>query len=95
MRRGAILALLVPLLGSGCLAKTAVGVVTLPVKVVGKAADWTTTSQSEADRNYGRKARKAEAREGRERREADKRCRRDASQCGAYNGYRASDDIRR
>jgi hypothetical protein len=47
-----------PLLTGGCLAKTAVDVVTLPVKATSKAVDWTTTSQSEADRNYGRKMRK-------------------------------------
>jgi len=72
-----------PLLG-GCLAKTAIGVATAPVKVAGKVADWTTTSQDEADRNYGRKMRKQEAREGRERREAARRCRRDPATCGEY-----------
>jgi hypothetical protein len=78
-----------PLLTGGCLAKTAVDVVTLPVKATGKAVDWTTTSQSEADRNYGRKMRKQEAREGRERKKAAERCRKDPSQCGQYDGYRA------
>ena len=72
-----------PLLG-GCLAKTAIGVATAPVKVAGKVADWTTTSQDEADRNYGRKMRKQEARGGRERREAARRCRRDPATCGEY-----------
>ena len=72
-----------PLLG-GCLAKTAIGVATAPAKVAGKVADWTTTSQDEADRNYGRKMRKQEAREGRERREAARRCRRDPGACGEY-----------
>ena len=72
-----------PLLGS-CLAKTAIGVATAPVKVAGKVADWTTTSQDEADRNYGRKMRKQEARGGRERREAARRCRRDPATCGEY-----------
>ena len=78
-----------PLLTGGCLAKTAVDVVTLPVKATGKAVDWTTTSQSEADRNYGRKMRKQEAREGRERKKAAERCRKDPSQCEQYDGYRA------
>lgn len=70
-----------PLLG-GCLAKTAIGVATAPVKVASKMVDWTTTSQDEADRNYGRKLRKQEAREGRERRETERRCRRDPEACG-------------
>ena len=35
-------------------------VVTAPVKVVGKTVDVMTTSQDEADRNRGRKAREAE-----------------------------------
>ncbi|MEO0062170.1 MAG: hypothetical protein RLZZ08_730 [Pseudomonadota bacterium] len=42
-----------PLLG-GCLAQAAVGIVTAPVKVAGKAVDLATTSQSEADENRGR-----------------------------------------
>jgi hypothetical protein len=52
--------ILLPLLATtGCIsaAKT---VVTAPFKVAGKAVDWTTTSQSEADRNRGKKLRKAE-----------------------------------
>ncbi|MBN2972604.1 hypothetical protein JW805_11310 [Roseomonas aeriglobus] len=78
---------------SGCLAKTAFDVVTLPVKAVGQAADWATTSQDEADRNYGRRMRKAEAREGKERRDWAKRCRKDP-ECGPYDGYVASQDGR-
>lgn len=73
----------------GCIAKTAVDVATLPVKAGSKAVDWTTTSQSEADRNYGRKMRKQEAREGRERKKAAEACKKDPSQCGIYEGYRA------
>lgn len=76
-----------PMLLGGCLAKTAVGIATAPVKVVSQAVDWTTTSRDEADRNYGRKARKADAREGRKRREADKRCRRDPENCEPYSRY--------
>ncbi|WP_294336310.1 hypothetical protein [uncultured Sphingomonas sp.] len=76
---------------SGCIAKTAFDVVTLPVKAVGQAADWATTSQDEADRDYGRRMRKAEAREGKERREWGKRCRRDPD-CGPYDGYVAAHD---
>ena len=78
-----------PLLTGGCLAKTAVDVATMPVKATGKAVDWTTTSQSEADRNYGRKMRKQEAREGRARKKAAEACKKDPSQCGTYDGYRA------
>lgn len=76
---------LLPLTG-GCLAKTAVGLVTAPVKVVGKTADWMTTSQDEADRNYGRKMRKQEAREGRDRKRADSQCRRDERDCEPWDG---------
>lgn len=79
-----ILAAFVPLLAGGCVAKTAFDVVTLPVKATGQVVDWTTTSQEEADRNYGRKMRKQEAREGREmkrrakeERKAAKRAKRD------------------
>ena len=41
-------------------AKTAVDVVTLPVKVVAAGVDAATTSQSEADEKRGRELRKAE-----------------------------------
>ena len=87
MRNLVVLALL-PLVTGGCLS-TVGSVVTAPVRVAGKAVDWTTTSQSEADRNYGRKMRKAEEREGRERRAWDKACRKDPANCGPYEGYRA------
>lgn len=60
-----------PLLSGGCIAKTIVDVATLPVKAASQGVDWATTSQSEADRNYGKKMRKKEAAEGRARREAD------------------------
>lgn len=55
----------VPLL-SGCV-YTVYHVATTPVRVGSKVVDWTTTSQSEADRNYGRKMRKQQAREAKER----------------------------
>ena len=87
---------LLPLFGltGGCVAKAAYDVVTLPVRAAGKAVDWTTTSQEESDRNYGRKMREAEAREGKERREWEKRCRKhpDEAGCGEYRGYRAGYD---
>lgn len=86
MRKMAIMmGALAPMLLGGCLAKTAVGIATAPVKVVSQTVDWTTTSRDEADRNYGRKARKRDAREGRERREADRRCRRDPEDCARYS----------
>lgn len=89
--------LLVPLalLSSGCIAKTAYDVVTLPVKAVGQGVDWATTSQEESDRNYGKRMREAEAREGKERKHWEKRCRKDPDGCGAYDGYRAGGDFRR
>ena len=45
---------------SGCLVRTAVDVVTAPVRVAGKAVDLATTSQSEADENRGREIRRRE-----------------------------------
>ncbi len=93
-----ILPVLLPfaaLVCSGCIAKTAADLVTLPVRAAGQGIDWATTSQDEADRNYGRKMRKAEAREGRERKEWEKRCRKEPDQCSPYDGYRAGDDFRR
>lgn len=61
----------------GCLAKTAVDVVTAPVKVVSKTVDLATTSQSEADEKRGRELRKREERYGKLEREwqkENKRC---------------------
>ena len=62
---------------SGCVS-TVASVVTAPVKVVGKAADWATTSQDEADRSRGRKLREREEALGRLARDYDRqdaRCR--------------------
>ena len=56
--------MLVSLLLSGCVANTIAGVITAPVRVAGKAADWATTSQSESDRNRGRALRHREERLG-------------------------------
>ncbi len=58
------LALLAAFALTGCIAKTALDIVTLPVKAAGAAVDGLTTSQSEADEKRGRELRKAEAREG-------------------------------
>ncbi|MGQ0661296.1 DUF6726 family protein [Sphingosinicella sp.] len=70
--------LLVPLgfLLSGCLARTAVDLVTLPVRVVGAGVDAVTTSQSEADQRRGRELREAEERAGREARRREREQRR-------------------
>jgi hypothetical protein len=60
------IALILPLTLSGCIvgtvAKTAVDVVTLPVKAVSAGVDAATTSQAEADEKRGREIRKAEER---------------------------------
>lgn len=85
--RNLILIALLPILSGGCV-RTVASVVTAPVKVVGKGVDWTTTSRSEADRNYGRKMRKQEAREGKERRRWQENCRKNPD-CPPYDGFRA------
>ena len=75
--RNALLILAFPLL-SGCIgtvAKTAVDVVTLPVKMVSAGVDAVTTSQSEADERRGRELRKQEEERGKQLRLADERCR--------------------
>ena len=66
-----------PLLSScvGTIAKTAVDVVTLPVKVASAGVDAVTTSQSEADEKRGREARKQDEERGRQIRLAQERCR--------------------
>ena len=82
--------LLLPLLAGGCV-RTVTSVVTAPVRVVGKAVDWTTTSPSERDRDYIRHQRKAAEREQKERRAWARRCEghpeRDG--CDAYRGFTA------
>lgn len=55
---------------SGCVVSTAYDVATLPVRATSKVVDWTTTSRSEADRNYGRKMRKQQARDAKAQRKA-------------------------
>jgi hypothetical protein len=62
---------LVPTL-SGCLAQAAVSAVTAPVRLAGKAVDWTTTSQSQSDEKRGRELRKREAQLGKMQRTFDK-----------------------
>jgi hypothetical protein len=67
---------------SGCIARTAVDIVTLPVKAAGAGVDAMTTSQEEADRNRGRAIRKQEEREAKERRRAEKEQRRQEREGG-------------
>ena len=58
---------IIPLLVTGCvgtIAKTAVDVVTLPVKVVSAGVDAATTSQKEAHEKRGRELRKQDEERG-------------------------------
>ena len=66
---------------TGCytIAKTAVDVVTLPVKVVAAGVDAATTSQSEADQKRGRDFRKAEEAAGKQQRAWEKSCKKATS----------------
>ena len=57
---------------SGCLVRTAVDIVTLPVKAVGAGVDAVTTSQAEADQRRGRELREEEERLGREARRRER-----------------------
>ena len=59
----------------GTVAKTAVDVVTLPVKVASAGVDAATTSQSEADEKRGREMRKQDEERGRQARAMAERCR--------------------
>lgn len=67
--------LLLPLVAlfalAGCV-RTVGSIVTAPVRATAWGVDKATTSQSEADRNYGRKMRKEEERRGREERKRAK-----------------------
>jgi hypothetical protein len=69
---------LVPVL-SGCIvgtvAKTAVDVATIPVKVASAGVDAATTSQSERDQRRGREMRRQEEERARLAREQAQRCR--------------------
>ena len=92
MRTLIIVAAALPLLATGGCVRTVASVATAPFKVAGQGVDWATTSQDEADRNYGRKMRKKEAREGRERRDYEKQCRKHPEECRGYRGYQAAVD---
>ena len=70
------LLILIAVLLSGCtVARTAVDIATIPVKVVSSGVDAATTSQSEADEKRGREIRKAEEERGRQLRLLEERCR--------------------
>ena len=73
----ALLLLAASLSLSGCytVAKTAVDVVTLPVKVASAGVDAATTSQSEIDEKRGRELRKAKEEAGKRERLWAKQCR--------------------
>ena len=70
MKRLIAIMMMLPL--TGCIS-TAASIVTAPVRAASWSVDKLTTSQSEADRNRGRRERKAEAKE---RKEAKKEARR-------------------
>jgi hypothetical protein len=77
MKRLSIL-LVLPALGGcvvGTVARTAVDVVTIPVKVASAGVDAVTTSQKEADEKRGRELRKQEEERGKQYRLAQERCR--------------------
>jgi hypothetical protein len=71
--------LMAALLLSGCVvgtvAKTAVDVATIPVKVVSSGVDAATTSQSEVDEKRGREMRRQDEERGRQARAMAARCR--------------------
>ena len=76
---------------AGCtVARTAVDVATIPVKVVSSGVDAATTSQSEADEKRGREIRKAEEARGRELRLLEERCRKrkplPTDDCSSFQG---------
>lgn len=60
---------------TACLARTAIEIVTLPVKMVSAGVDAATTSQSEADERRGREMREEEERVGREARRRNRAAR--------------------
>ncbi len=66
--RAYLIVLAFPLAGCVSIAKTAVDVVTLPVKAASAGVDAVTTSQSEADEKRGRALRKAEENYGKRQR---------------------------
>ena len=95
MRKALIVLLPLALMPLGGCVGAVTSLATAPFKAAGQVADWTTTSQDEADRNYGRKMRKKEAKEGRERRDWARKCRnaaKDDPDCREYTRYQAAND---
>lgn len=83
---------------AGCV-RTAASIVTAPVRVAGKAVDWTTTSQSEADEKRGRALRKRDEQLGKLNRSYQKNTRdcqngSDAACDRARDDYAAMQDLR-
>jgi hypothetical protein len=85
-----MLLLALPLCLSACLAKTAVDIVTLPVRAASAGVDALTTSQAEADQRRGRQIREEEEREGR----LARRCERhpDREECAARRARQDGDE---
>lgn len=77
------------LLQTGCIARTALDVVTAPVKIAGGAVDATTTSQSEADEKRGRDMRKRDEKLGK----LERRYRDLADDCSAGNDTACRDAV--
>ena len=71
-------------------AKTAVDVVTLPVKVVSAGVDAVTTSQSEADEKRGREMRKQDEERGKQMRASPRSAAARASRCRPTIAQRSS-----
>jgi hypothetical protein len=94
--RSSVLLPCAALLLSGCLARTALDVVTLPVKVASKGVDLATTSQAEADQKRGRQIRQREERLGkleRDYRKLAQKCGRgDDNSCARAGRIRAEID---
>lgn len=82
MKKYVLLVSVVMLILPGCVVRTAANIVTLPVRAGAQAVDWTTTSQEESDRNYGRQMREQEARDGKARKKADKERRQQCREAG-------------
>ena len=87
MRNLFVILAVTPTMSACSVAKTALDVVTLPVKAVSAGVDAATTSQSEADEKRGREIRKQEEERGRQLRLAEERCRKGkplpADECAA------------
>lgn len=64
LMRMSLFAAAIPCVLTGCIARTALDVVTAPVRITGQAVDAVTTSQSEADEKRGRELRRREERLG-------------------------------